>query len=205
MNRWLLYTLLGWGTLSLMACGPVAEQTEEASGTAEATAEEAAVSLEVVDLEGYQQALRTHAGKVILVDFWATWCVPCKEHYPETLRWAEEHADAGLVVFSMSLDEESEADKALGFLKKVNSTIPNFRSQYGSGTSSAEQFDLVDAVPYYKLYDRTGKLRYQFSVNSDVVQTTEPLANIPQRITELLAEGVPGEQAASEEAGEAGR
>ena len=58
-----------------------------------------------VDRAGYDAAIAKHRGKVVLVDFWATWCLPCVEQLPHTLELGQQMADRGLAVVTVSCDE----------------------------------------------------------------------------------------------------
>lgn len=167
-----------------------ASQEEPAAGDAASAAQDgAAVSLETVDVDGYEKAIAEHQGKVVLVDFWATWCLPCLERFPETVQWSEEYADDGLAVISMSLDEPDAAEAAASFLKQKKAGFRHLRSTWGTGLESTEKFQIQGGgVPYYKLYDRSGKLRYEFSGNPEGLENVEPLEKIEDRLKELLAE-----------------
>ena len=62
------------------------------------------------------------AGKVVIVDFWATWCAPCKEEMPVLEKLYKKYGSKGLVVVGVSVDKDASNIK--GFLKKLNVTFP---------------------------------------------------------------------------------
>lgn len=62
-------------------------------------------------LDGKQIDLGELRGKVVIVTFWATWCDPCREELPLLSRYAQAHADQGLVVLGFSLDEPDQLDQ----------------------------------------------------------------------------------------------
>ncbi|OHB71536.1 MAG: hypothetical protein A2V70_08175 [Planctomycetes bacterium RBG_13_63_9] len=133
------------------------------------------VKLEVIDEQGFAAALRRHRGKVVLVDFWATWCGPCVELFPHTVQLHRRLGDQGLAVISVSLDDpvDDRAD-VLEFLTHQDATFENFVSRYGAGTKSIEVFEIVDgAVPHFKLYDRHGKLQKTFASGSEGIDPAQ--------------------------------
>jgi thiol-disulfide isomerase/thioredoxin len=92
-------------------------------------------------------------GKVVLVDFWASWCAPCLQSFPWMNALQQKHAGDGLVIVAVNLDQ----DRALAdaFLQKVPA---QFRVEYDAGGSVARQFD-VQAMPTSFLIDRSGQVR----------------------------------------------
>jgi thiol-disulfide isomerase/thioredoxin len=94
--------------LTLAACAP--------SGPAD----EAAPALSGPALDGKTVSLADHAGKAVLVDFWATWCDPCREEIPELVKLQDELGPKGFTVLGASMDED--AKEVAPFLKpfKVN-------------------------------------------------------------------------------------
>ena len=145
------------------------------------------LDLQVIDLNGYNRTLEKHRGRVVLVDFWATWCMPCVEHFPKTVEWSRDYADQGLAVIAVSVDDAGSEASVAKFLEKQGARFDTLMSEMGTGTETWEAFDIPGGVPFYKLYDRTGRVRYRFSGNADV-PGTEPLDQIERRIKELLAE-----------------
>jgi cytochrome c biogenesis protein CcmG, thiol:disulfide interchange protein DsbE len=94
-------------------------------------------------------------GKVVYVDFWASWCEPCRQSFPWMNDMQREFAKDGLVVIAVNLDHE-RAD-AEQFLRKYT---PDFRISYDPDGAVAERFH-VKGMPTSFLVDRAGKIQLQ--------------------------------------------
>jgi len=142
----------------------------------------------------FRAVLQKHQGKILVVNFWATWCVPCVKQLPHTIELARKHADQGLRVFTVNFDDpETDQAKVQTFLEKRQAGLPTLISKYGVGTESTTAFEMVagGALPGYKLYDRQGQLRFTFCDSPAEGDQAEPPEMIDQRIAELLAEANP--------------
>ena len=97
--------------------------------------------------------LETYKGKVVLVDFWASWCSPCLQSFPWMNELQQRHSKDGFVVLAVNMDQ----DRALAdaFLKK---TVVGFRIEYDPQGTIAQKFE-VQAMPTSFLIDRSGKVR----------------------------------------------
>ncbi len=121
------------------------------------------IALTTVDSRGLADAVARCRGKVVLVEFWATWCVPCVKLFPHTVELHRRLADRGLVVISVSMDETEKREAVLHFLRDRGATFENFISSYGVGSAGFDAFDVTDgALPHLKIYDRHGRLQKTF-------------------------------------------
>lgn len=76
----------------------------------------------VTDLNGKPIDSQSFHGKVVLVDFWATWCVPCEAEIPHLVDWQNKYANEGLQVVGLSMDDTSNPVKA--YVAKHNMQYP---------------------------------------------------------------------------------
>jgi len=92
-------------------------------------------------------------GKVVLINFWATWCAPCREELPVLNRLYEKYRERGLEVLAVSTDEERK--KVPRFVKEYRLTIPVF---YDSGM---KDYFNAKTIPTNIFIGREGKVRYR--------------------------------------------
>lgn len=92
-------------------------------------------------------------GKVVYVDFWASWCVPCRKSLPWMARMQERYRDQGLQVVTINLDRNADAGRK--FLSKVGVDLPVV---YDSAGKLAKLYDLK-VMPTSFVYGRDGTLR----------------------------------------------
>ena len=106
-------------------------------------------------------ALDTHKGKVVLVDFWAVWCPPCRARFPHFVDTHNKYAEKGLVCMSVSMDKlwaRGAYDKApvLAFLRDQAASLPNYVAMDGE-LRIGQRFGLRDGIPFKVLFDKTGR------------------------------------------------
>jgi len=85
----------------------------------------------LIDLAGYNSLIAQNRGKALMVNFWATWCVPCRTEYPEVVDLAKEFAPQGLSVIGVSLDEDHDMTVVRHFLSTFHPDFPNYRQRPG--------------------------------------------------------------------------
>ena len=97
-------------------------------------------------------------GKVVLLDFWATWCGPCMRSIPELVRLQEKYRDKGLVVLGISMDTKAQADDAQ--LKKFMATFNmKYQVMRDDGVVSQTYFgNSPAAIPTMQIINRKGKI-----------------------------------------------
>ena len=162
--------------------GPVelADSAAESSG-------HSAVSLQSLELDGLQDKIAAHAGQVVLIDYWATWCGPCLQEFPHTVERSHQYEGAGLRVMTVSCDDPDAGDKVLTTLRKLGAELENYHTT-ADIQETFEAFDIRGGIPFYQLYDRQGVLRYRFNGAPAPGDEAEPTDQIDIRIRELLDE-----------------
>src|SRR5690242_10528052 len=83
--------------------------------------------LKTIKYDDLAAAVRALRGKVVVVDIWASWCIPCKKEFPHLVELHKKYAKEGLACVSVSVDDEDGVKAALAFLQKQNATFANYR------------------------------------------------------------------------------
>jgi thiol-disulfide isomerase/thioredoxin len=94
------------------------------------------------------------AGQVVYLDFWASWCKPCRQSFPWMNQMQQKYASQGLQIIAINLDTESSLTK--DFLDKVPAQIPIIYDPEGN---IASDYQLI-GMPSSYLIDKTGKIRF---------------------------------------------
>lgn len=134
-------------------------------------------------------AIKSHKDKVVVVDFWATWCAPCVKKFPHLVELHKQHAAKGLVCVSVDMGKLGNFDgaKSLEFLKKQGAAFPNFAAADPDADGDAlekafgEDFRLL---PYMVIYDRGGRPVWNSAAKENLDATP---AQIEAKVVELLA------------------
>src|SRR5271157_278813 len=85
----------------------------------------------IIDLLGYQKILQQYKGQPLLVNFWATWCEPCRDEYPMLNEFAKQYAPQGLKVVGISMDQDGDLILMRRFLVRYKPIFPNYRRKKG--------------------------------------------------------------------------
>lgn len=106
------------------------------------------------DTKGSNQRLKEFRGNVVLLNFWASWCGPCRQEMPILDELHKKYEKLGFVVIGVNLDgNKSQADK---YLKDVDIHFPIL---YGGDSDIGEQYS-IDAMPTTYIIDNLGNLRH---------------------------------------------
>jgi len=161
--------------IAVVLLAVVSVRGEQAVGTA-------APAFSLKDLKGADVTMAQQRGKVLLVNFWATWCGPCKAEMPILVKLQKVHGPAGLVVLGVSMDEEG-ASVISPWLKKTKFTLDgkptaiNFPILIGTQQMS-EAYGEIAALPATFIVDRQGKIvqRIDGPIEfNDIDRTVKPL------------------------------
>lgn len=107
------------------------------------------------DTHGNVQSVQEYKGKVILLNFWATWCVPCQHEMPMLADLERKYADKGLVVLAGSVDDKSSQAQIQPFAEKDKIPFPVL---IGATPDQMKQLQLGEAIPATAFFDADGKL-----------------------------------------------
>ena len=125
-------------------------------------------------------------GNVVLVDFWASWCGPCRRENPNVVRIYERYHDQGFEIYSVSLDKTRDA--WLRAIADDNLSWPNHVSDLNGWTSSGGKTYGIKSVPSTVLIDRNGKVVARNLRGSELERKVEQLLEEPWTPVETPAE-----------------
>ncbi len=111
-----------------------------------------AADFKLQDLNGKTVRLSDFKGKPVLIDFWATWCPPCRASIPEIVKLDKTYSSKGLVVISVSLDE-GDWDAVKAYAKEVGITYPVLKAN-----EDVTSDFLVRSIPMVVIINKEGKV-----------------------------------------------
>lgn len=115
------------------------------------------VEIEVINEEDLQQILDQNQGKVVLLDFWGTWCAPCLELLPHTIELQQRYGDRGLVVIPIAIDVEDTKPELEDVLLDNGYSGTAYLSEYGISEQSITSFEIATgALPYLRIHSPDG-------------------------------------------------
>lgn len=132
------------------------------------------IEFSVKGLDGKSLSLEKYKGKVVLLDFWATWCGPCRSEMPKVISLYNQYHDKGFEIIGISLDESKSA------LEKYITDNKMEWPQYFEGTkwqnSLAKKYG-VRSIPATFVLDRKGKIRYKAVRGRELARAIEKLVS----------------------------
>ncbi len=111
--------------------------------------------LKLPDADGVERPLKAYEGKLLVVNFWATWCTPCIEEMPELQQFADEFAPRGVAVIGVGVDD---ADKIRDFRRQHGLRIPLLAAGFDGMELARRLGNPEPVLPYTALISPRGRI-----------------------------------------------
>lgn len=117
-------------------------------------------NIKVLDANSLKEIINNRNNKILFINVWATWCIPCVEEFPDIVKIYNNYKDENVQFLSLSVDLESDVDSlVIPFLKKQNADFPVY---IADEKNSEDIINLINkdwsgAVPLTLIYDKNGK------------------------------------------------
>jgi len=111
--------------------------------------------LSLKDLAGIDQSLSNYRGRIVVLNFWATWCVPCRKEMPDLAAIQNAYAPFGVQVIGASADQLADRAKVVQFIRD---TKVNFPVWLGATTADMQRFGVGPGLPATVIIGRDGKI-----------------------------------------------
>lgn len=138
------------------------------------------IDFRLKDLSGVEQSLSSLKGRIVILNFWATYCIPCRKEMPDLAAIQNDYAALGVQVIGASADDAADSTKVLQFVKE---TKINFPVWLGATTADMMRFGLGSALPGTVVIGKDGRVA---KVISGVVNQ----ADLKKQIESMLASTV---------------
>ena len=130
------------------------------------------------DLSGQQRTVSEWQGKILIINFWATWCPPCKKEIPEFIKLQKQFAERGVQFIGIAIDDKEPVDEFLSF---TNINFPVLIAPEEGVALAHKMGNLIDAVPFTVVVDAQGQIihRHQgeFS-NEQILEIIKPILSL---------------------------
>jgi thiol-disulfide isomerase/thioredoxin len=135
-----------------------------------------------LDAKGLADAIAKNKGKVVVLNFWATWCVPCREEFPDLVRLEKAYRTKGVAVLGVTIDLPKDMPKVEKFLATSAPDFPNYIKRVGG-----DDQDFIESVdpkwggelPFTVVYGRDGK-------KAEVLSGKQSYASFEKAVAKLL-------------------
>lgn len=133
-----------------------------------------------VDETAFQKLLTANKGKVLVVDFWATWCKPCRAEMPELVKLEGKMRARGLKLVTVSADEPEKEGEALKFANQLGVPAPVYTRKAKDDDKFINAVDTKwsGALPALFIYDKSGRMAKSFIGESSMKDVEAAVAKL---------------------------
>ncbi len=131
-----------------------------------------AIPIEAVTSDGKEISLEAYRGKVVLLDFWASWCAPCRQEMPNVKKIYNDFHAKGFEILGISLDDTSA--KFRGYVEEQKMPWPQIFDGKGWNSEVGKSY-AVNSIPATFLLDRRGTIRYRDLRGDELYEAVEAL------------------------------
>lgn len=153
-KKTLRYLLIALIAIAAFGAGIWVSQGRQAAKPSSAGAE-AVLALNLPDLRNNMQSLAQWRGKVLIVNFWATWCAPCREEIPVFVKLQQKYAAKDLQFVGISIDQ---TDKTLAFANQFGINYPTLIGTFDTIEVSRQAGNDKRVLPYTLIMGRDGRI-----------------------------------------------
>jgi thiol-disulfide isomerase/thioredoxin len=153
--RWIVIAAVGALSLAVGMYFGIERGSHDARSDPKAAA--ALNGLALPDADGKEQRIDQWRGKVMIVNFWATWCAPCREEMPEFIKAQNELGPKGLQIVGIAVDQP---DKVRQFVAEIGLNYPALVGGFGAMELSRALGNTVMALPFTVIVDRNGAIAH---------------------------------------------
>ena len=143
--------------------------------TTESTPQNALPAFTLPDLSGQQRSISEWQGKILIINFWATWCPPCRKEIPEFIKLQQELGDQGLQFIGIAIEEKTSVEEYIDFVK-IN--YPILIGEDAGIALSQKMGNTINALPFSIVVDNKGNIVHrqpgEFSRNQ-ILEVVKPL------------------------------
>ncbi|HQR12724.1 MAG TPA: TlpA disulfide reductase family protein [Casimicrobiaceae bacterium] len=150
-------TVARWALIGSLALAALATGVYFSTGASRAPISAGLLGLSLPDVEGREQRLAQWQGKVMVVNFWATWCEPCRDEMPEFVKAQELFRGKGLQFVGIAIDQPA---KIRQFTTDLKINYPSLVGGYGALELSKTLGNTIMALPFTVILDRNGAVAY---------------------------------------------
>jgi peroxiredoxin len=166
-KRLIIYGIVAICLLGLYFAGRHKAHTPKVAATGSS-----APDFSVTDIDGKKFSLSDYRGKVVLLDFWATWCTPCRAEIPHFVDMQQQLGPQGFQVIGISMDDEAKPVKEFSDQFKINYPVAL------GDDKLAQSFGGVLGLPVNFLIDRDGNVVKKFLGATDVSVIDKEVADL---------------------------